>query len=148
KPPILRDAHQTVEPAETRAGIAALVCEVPWPAPESARQRNLGAVPSMKPCRGLLGHRIEELIEVQRVGAPVGGKDLAGCGRPVITDDFRAHLVLIIHDYLLRQPILSPGGAFLVRSPQRTTASTPSSLSLARSPGGLRSRLPRYGNHE
>jgi hypothetical protein len=56
-------------------------------------------------------------------------------------------LARTIHKYLLRRPILLPGGAFLVRPPQRT-ASTPTSASLARSPGGRRSRTPRDGIHE
>src|SRR2546426_12296984 len=50
-----------------------------------------------------------------------------------------------IQEYLLRRPILSAGGAFLVRPPRRTAAGTPVSSSLARSPGGLRSQPPRYG---
>ena len=58
-----------------------------------------------------------------------------------------ALLARTIHEYLLRRPILSPGVAFLVRPPRRT-ASTPASASLARSPGGLRSRTPRDGIHE
>jgi hypothetical protein len=58
-----------------------------------------------------------------------------------------SHLARTIHEYLLRRPILSPGGAFLVRPPRRT-ASTPPSALLARSPGGLRSRTPRDGIHE
>src|SRR3989442_10129848 len=53
-----------------------------------------------------------------------------------------------MHEYLLRHPILSTGGAFLVRPPRRTAGSTPASSSLARSPGDLRSRMPRYGIHE
>jgi hypothetical protein len=53
----------------------------------------------------------------------------------------------IIHQYLLRRPILSPGGAFLVRPPRRT-ARTPMSALLARSPSGLRSRTPLDGLHE
>ena len=44
-----------------------------------------------------------------------------------------AGLAWIIHEGLLRQPMLSPGGAFLVRSPRRT-ASTSASASLVRSP--------------
>jgi cell filamentation protein len=56
-------------------------------------------------------------------------------------------LAWIIHEHLLQQPILSPGAAFLVRPPRRT-ASTPASPSLARSHGGLRPRLFRYGIHE
>src|SRR5881409_4055281 len=44
--------------------------------------------------------------------------------------------------------MLSSGGAFLVRPPRRTAASTPASSSLARSPGGLRSQPPRYDIHE
>src|SRR5712664_2745475 len=61
----------------------------------------------------------------------------------------RNHLDLAptIHEYLLCRPILSPGGAFLVRPPRRT-ASTPTSALLAKSPGGLRSRTPRDGIHE
>ena len=68
------------------------------------------------------------------------------------------HLARTIHEYLLRRPIrrpeplggvpiLSSGGAFLVRPPRRT-ASTPTLALLARSPGGLRSRTPRDGIHE
>ncbi len=56
-------------------------------------------------------------------------------------------LARITHERLLQRPILSPGGAFLVRSPRRT-ASTPASSSLARSPGGLRSQPLRDGIHE
>jgi hypothetical protein len=56
-------------------------------------------------------------------------------------------LARTIHEYLLRRPILLPGGAFLVRPPRRT-ASTPTSASLPRRPGGLRSRTPRDGIHE
>jgi hypothetical protein len=56
-------------------------------------------------------------------------------------------LARTIHEYLLRHPILSPGGAFLVRPPRRT-ASTPTSALRARSPGGLQSRTPRDGIHE
>src|SRR5207253_10104405 len=56
-------------------------------------------------------------------------------------------LARIIHGHLLRQPILSPGAAFLVRPPRRTTVGTPASFSLARSHGGLRSTQPRYGIH-
>src|SRR6266850_1068791 len=52
-----------------------------------------------------------------------------------------------IHEYLLRRPILSPGGAVLVRPPGRTASTSPSTL-LASSPGGLRSRTPRDGIHE
>ena len=44
-------------------------------------------------------------------------------------------LARTIHKYLQRRPILSPGGAFLVR-PSRRTASTPPSALLARSSGG------------
>ena len=58
-----------------------------------------------------------------------------------------ASLTRTIHEYLLRRPILSSGGAVLVRLPRRT-ASTPVSASLARSPGGLRSRTPRDGIHK
>src|SRR2546428_3911740 len=58
-----------------------------------------------------------------------------------------SNLARTIHEYLLRRPILSPGGAFLVRPPRRTV-STPTSALLARSPGGLRSRTPRDGIHE
>src|SRR5207245_9220654 len=54
----------------------------------------------------------------------------------------------VIHKCLLRQPILSPGGAFLVRPPRRTGTSTPVSSSLARSLGGLRSQPPRNGIHD
>src|SRR5438105_11249840 len=54
-------------------------------------------------------------------------------------------LARMLREYLLRRPILSPGAAFLVRSPQRTAEGTPASPSLARSPGGLRSQPPRYG---
>src|SRR2546426_7516038 len=53
----------------------------------------------------------------------------------------------IIHKYLLRHPILSPGGALLARPPRRTAKSTPPSSSLARTPGGLRSLPPRDGIH-
>jgi hypothetical protein len=56
-------------------------------------------------------------------------------------------LTRTIHEYLLLRPIFSPGGAFLLRPPRRT-ASTPPSASLARNPGGLRSRTPRDGIHE
>jgi hypothetical protein len=62
-----------------------------------------------------------------------------------------------IYEYLLRRLILSTGGAFLGRSPQRTewpiaieeqwAPRTPASPSLARNPGGLRSQSPRYGIH-
>ena len=69
-----------------------------------------------------------------------------------------SHLARTIHAYLLRRPtrrleplggvpLLSPGGAFLVRPPRRT-ARTPTSALLARSPGGLRSQTPRDGIHE
>jgi len=58
-----------------------------------------------------------------------------------------SHLARTIHEYLLRRPILSPGGAFLVRPPRRT-ARTPTAALRARSPGGLRSQTPRDGIHE
>ena len=51
-------------------------------------------------------------------------------------------LARTIYEYLLRRPILSPGGAFLVRPPRRTT-STPRSALLARSPGGLSRMLKK-----
>ena len=63
-------------------------------------------------------------------------------GLPVHLD-----LAWTIHEYLLRRPILSPGGAVLVRPPRRT-ARTPPWAFLARSPSGLRSRTPRDGIHE
>ena len=76
------------------------------------------------------------------------------CGRSLIRPKpslriLRCHTALTrtIHEYLFRRPILSPGGAFLVRPPRRT-ASTPASALLAKSPGGLRSRTPRDGIHE
>jgi hypothetical protein len=47
-----------------------------------------------------------------------------------------ASLTQTIHEYLLRRPIPSPGGAFLVRPPRRT-ASTPTSALLARSPASF-----------
>ena len=50
-------------------------------------------------------------------------------------------------EYLLRHPILSSGGAVLVRPPRRTTVGTPVSSALAGNPGGLRSRIPRDGIH-
>src|SRR5688572_10089672 len=53
----------------------------------------------------------------------------------------------IIHEYLLQQPIPSPGAAFLVRSPRRT-ASPPVSPSLARSHARLRSQPLRDDIHE
>ena len=56
-------------------------------------------------------------------------------------------LTRTIHECPLRRPILSPGGAFLVRPPRRT-ASTPASALRARNPGGLQSRTPRDGIHE
>ena len=59
----------------------------------------------------------------------------------------RHALARTIHEYLLRRPILSPGGAFLVL-PARRTARTPTSALIARSPGGRRSRTPRDGIHE
>ncbi len=58
-----------------------------------------------------------------------------------------SNLARTIHEYLLRCPILLPGGAFLVRHP-RWTAGTPTLASLVRSPGGLRSRTPRDGIQE
>ena len=58
-----------------------------------------------------------------------------------------SHLARTIHQYLLRRPILSPGGAFLVRPPRRTARTPPLALR-ARSPGGLRSQTPRDGIHE
>src|SRR5207249_5117529 len=57
-------------------------------------------------------------------------------------------LTRVIHGYLLRRPILSPGAALLLQPPRRTAASTPASSSVARSHGGLRSRPPRYDIHE
>ena len=74
-------------------------------------------------------------------------------GLSLLTEE--STLARSIHEYLLRRPtrrpeplggvpILSPGGAFLVRPPRRT-ANTPMSALLARSPGGLRSRTPRDG---
>ncbi len=68
-----------------------------------------------------------------------------GIGGEPIAD--RAALARTVHEYLLRRPILSPVGAFLVRSPRRT-ASTPMSALLARNAGGLRSRTPREGIRE
>jgi hypothetical protein len=69
------------------------------------------------------------------------------CENPSLSCRLRDALTRTIHEYLLRRPIFSPGGAFLVRPPRRT-ASTPPSASLARSPGVLRSRTPRDGIHE
>jgi hypothetical protein len=70
---------------------------------------------------------------------------------PFVKDRMTAYngtiLARTIHEYLLQRPILSPGAAFLVRSPRRT-ASTPASPSLARSRGGLRSQPLRDGIHE
>src|SRR5207244_6511236 len=57
-------------------------------------------------------------------------------------------LTRVIHGYLLRRPILSPGAALLLQPPRRTAVSTPASSSVSRSHGGLRSRTPRYGIHE
>jgi len=37
-------------------------------------------------------------------------------------------LARTIHEYLLRRPILSPGGAFLVRSSRRTASTPPSAM--------------------
>lgn len=61
---------------------------------------------------------------------------LRPCENPSPSCRLLGALTRTIHEYLLRRPIFSPGGAFLVRSPRRT-ASTPPSASLARSPGGL-----------
>src|SRR6266571_5096519 len=71
---------------------------------------------------------------------PAGG----GRRRP----ERRRGLTWVIHEYLLRQPILSSGAAVLAQSPRRTAESTPASPSLASSHGGLRSHLSRYGIHE
>jgi hypothetical protein len=45
-------------------------------------------------------------------------------------------LARTIHEYLLRRPILSPGGAFLVRPPRRT-GSTPRQPYLREAPAGF-----------
>src|SRR5207249_449548 len=91
-------------------------------------------------CHGRLARQESGVLDGRRIcwrGLHAGGRDAEG------TASLR--LARMIHEYLLRHPILSPGGAFLVRPPRRTAASTLSSSLLARSPGGLRSRPSRYG---
>ena len=97
------------------------------------------------------GFRLEKDCGLSRRG-PFGrilGADIdhPRPSRLVEVRKFCHFLARTIHEYLLRRPILSPGGAFLVRPPRRT-AGTPASALLARSPGGLRFRTPRDGIHE
>src|SRR5437867_1331875 len=87
----LRNGHQAVDPTKARAGVTALVSEIPGASPEPARQRNLRAVAAIQPRRGLLGHRVQELVEVERIDAAVWCKDRTGSGRDFIPDDLRAH---------------------------------------------------------
>src|SRR5207244_4413805 len=89
----LRDGHQAVEPTKSRAGVTALVSEIPGASPESTSQRNLSAVAAREPRRGLLGHRVQELIEIERIDAAVWCKDRTGSGRDFIPDDFCTHRV-------------------------------------------------------
>ena len=97
------------------------------------------------------GFRLEKDFGLRR-RHPLGrvlGTDIDHSRPPRLVEvsKFCHFLARTIHEYLLRRPILSPGGAFLVRPPRRT-ADTPASALLARSPGGLRSRTPRDGIHE
>jgi hypothetical protein len=80
--------------------------------------------------------QIEARCRRESAGLSVSGRDRT-----------RRPLARTIHQCLLRRPILSPGGAVLVRTPRRT-AGTPASASRVSSPGGLPSRTPRDGIHE
>jgi len=66
---------------------------------------------------------------------------------PLQMEDSPQALARTIHEHLLCRPILSPGVAFLIRPPRRTTC-RPTSALLARNPGGLRPRTPCDGIHE
>src|SRR3989449_9042880 len=105
---------------------------------------------------GLRGVRAQPLSGVgfkdlhPRVRLPLRGpfRDEQAASPPVQTagggrrrPERRRGLTWVIHEYLLRQPILSPGAAVLAQSPRRTAESTPASPSLASSHGGLRAHL-------
>src|SRR5438128_5248793 len=89
----LRDGHQAVEPTKSRAGVTTLVSEIPGASPESTSQRKLSAVAAIEPRRGLLGHRVQELVEIERIDAAVWCKHRTGSGRDFIPDDFGPHRV-------------------------------------------------------
>ena len=61
----LRHAHEAIQSPKPGAGVATFVREIPGASPEATSQWDLGAVPAMKPHRGLHGHRIEGLVAVE-----------------------------------------------------------------------------------
>src|SRR5207245_11732327 len=84
---------QQAASTQERTAATARVPTIPGPSPESTSQRLLSAVAAIEPRRGLLGHRVQELVEIERIDAAVWCKDRAGSGRDFIPDDLGPHRV-------------------------------------------------------